>query len=139
MEARAAKAKRQSALSWVNVALRGVLEAGIVAGLAWWGIHEGTGLAAKTVLGVAAPAVGFGIWGALDFRFAGRYAEPLRLIEELAISALAALALWVIGQRGLAIALAALSVLHHALVYTLGERLLKPRAHAPGANPEPVE
>ena len=112
---------------WVNVALRGALEAGVVGALAYWGVQTADGTVGKVLLGVAAPAVGFGIWGAVDFRRAGRYAEPLRLVEELAISGLAAVALAVVGRPGLGIALATLSVVHHALVYALGDRLLEPR------------
>ena len=77
------------------------------------------------LLALAAPAAAFGIWGALDFRFAGRYAEPLRLTEELAITSLAAICLYAAGQRALAVGLAALSVGYHVLVYSAGERLLK--------------
>jgi hypothetical protein len=116
-----------SSVRWVNVALRGVLEAGVVGALAYWGVHAADGTAGKVLLGIAAPAVGFGIWGAVDFRWAGRYAEPLRLVEELVISGLAAVALAVAGQPALGIGLAVLSVVHHALVYALGDRLLKPR------------
>ena len=110
----------------LNVALRGGLEAGVVSALAYWGVHAADGTAGKVLLGIAAPAVGFGIWGAVDFRWFGRYAEPLRLTEELVISGLAAAALAVAGQPALAVGLAALSVVHHALVYALGDRLLKP-------------
>ena len=117
---------RVSPTRWVNVALRGVLEAGVVGALAYWGVHTGDGTAGKVLLGIAAPAVGFGIWGAVDFHQAGRYAEPLRLGEELVISGWAAAALFVAGRPALAIGLAALSVVHHALVYALGDRLLKP-------------
>lgn len=116
-----------SSVRWVNVALRGVLEAGVVGALAYWGVHAVDGTVGKVLLGIAAPAVGFGIWGAVDFHWAGRYAEPLRLAEELVISGLAAAALAVAGQPALGIGLAALSVVHHALVYALGDRLLKPR------------
>ena len=70
--------------------------------------------------------LGFGLWGAIDFRQAGRYAEPLRLTQELAISALAAVALYAAGQPALAIALAALSIVYHGLVYASGARLLTP-------------
>ena len=110
----------------LNLALRVCLEVGIVAALAYWGIETGESTLAKALLGIGAPLVGFGIWGAVDFRGAGRAAEPLRLAEELAISALAALALLAAGQPALAIALAALSLLYHALVRASGERLLKP-------------
>lgn len=86
------------------------------------------------LLAVVAPAVGFGIWGAIDFHPLGRAAEPLRLVEELAITGLAATGLVVIGRRGLGIAMAALSVGYHVLVYAQGARLLKPR-HAPASSP----
>ena len=116
---------RLGTVSHVNVALRAVMEAGIVAGLAYWGFTTGTSEPAKIALGVAAPLVGFGFWGAVDFHSAGRYSEPLRLIQELVISGLAALAWYTAGQHALGWALAILSLAHHALVYLLGQRLLK--------------
>jgi Protein of unknown function (DUF2568) len=118
-----------SALRLTNVALRGLMEAGIVGALAYWGVHAGDSVAAK-VLGVIAPTVGFGIWGAFDFRRTGRLGEPLRLAEELIISALAALALFVAGQHVLAWVLVCMSLLHHGLVYALGMRLLRDRPAA---------
>lgn len=108
-----------------NLAMRGVMEAGIVAGFAFWGWHAGTGPATKAALAIGAPVIGFGFWGAVDFHRAGAMAEPLRLIQELAISLLAALAFYAAGAQALAWALAALSLVHHALVYALGGRLLK--------------
>jgi Protein of unknown function (DUF2568) len=127
-----------SALRLGNVALRGLLEAGVVAALAYWGVHTGDGVVGKVVLGVLAPVVGFGIWGAIDFRDAGSLAELLRLLEELVISGVAAIALYTTGQHALAWALALLSVLHHALVYLLGMRLLDDRGagvqHAAGTD-----
>jgi hypothetical protein len=115
-------------LRLANVALRGVMEAGIVAALAYWGVKTGSTTAAKIALGVAAPTLGFGIWGAVDFRQWGALAEPLRLSEELLISGAAAVALYAAGQHALAWALAALSVAHHALVYALGMRLIEEEA-----------
>jgi hypothetical protein len=79
----------------------------------------------KILLAVGAPALGFGFWGAVDFRQAGRLAEPLRLLQELAISALAAAALYTAGQHLLGWALGLVSVVYHALVYLLGGRLLQ--------------
>jgi Protein of unknown function (DUF2568) len=115
--------------SAVNLGLRVVMETGVVAGLAYWGVQAADGTAGKLALGAGAPLVGFGIWGGWDFRAAGRLAEPLRLVQELVISLLAAAALVAAGQPALGAALAAVSVVHHALVYALGERLLEP--HAP--------
>ena len=108
-----------SPASAVNLTLRVIMEAGVVAGLLYWGIHTGDSAAGKA-------ALGFGVWGALDFRRAGRYAEGLRLAEELAISGLAAAALYTAGAHVLGAALATVSVVHHILVYAIGERLLKP-------------
>ena len=72
------------------------------------GFHTGDGTAGSLLLGLGAPALGFGFWGAVDFHRAGRWAEPLRLVQEVVVSGLAALALYVAGQHVLGGALAAL-------------------------------
>jgi Protein of unknown function (DUF2568) len=118
----------------VTLTLRVGMEAGIIAALAWWGYHSGPTTAVKIALAVAVPAAGFGFWGAVDFRHAGRLAEPLRLAQELVISGLAAAALYATGQYVLGWALAGTSVAYHALVYASGGRLLKPRP----AEPQPL-
>ncbi len=118
---------------WANVGVRAVVEGGVVAALAYWGYETGVGTASRVVLTIGAPVVGFGIWGAVDFHRFGRLAEPLRLVEELVISGLAAVALFRVGQPVLGIALAALSVTHHALVYLTGERLVQAPAPSGGA------
>ena len=111
--------------------LRAVLELGVVLALAYWGADTATNTIGKLVVGIGAPLIGFGIWGAVDFRRAGRWAEPLRLIEELAISAAAALALYSTGATGLGWALMGLSIGYHAAVYAAGRRLLDPRPRHP--------
>ncbi len=108
----------------LQLALRVSMEVGVVAALATWGVHIGNSTATEVALGIAAPLVGFGFWGAVDFHQAGSLAEPLRLVQELAVSGLAAVAWWASGQAALGAALAALSVAYHALVYLSGERLL---------------
>ena len=112
----------------LNLMLRVLMEVGVVVALADWGFHTGGGTAAKVLLGIGAPVVGFGFWGAVDFHQA-RLAELLRLTQELVISGLAAAAWYASGQHVLGIALASLSVVYHALVYASGARLLKPRDH----------
>jgi hypothetical protein len=107
--------------------LRVTMEAFVVGGFAYWGVHVGGTTWSKILLGIAAPVVGFGLWGAIDFRQAGRYAEPARLAQELVLSGLAAAAWYISGLHGVGIALAALSLVYHALVYASGARLLKPR------------
>ncbi len=116
---------RNARMSLLNLALRVLLETGIVAALAYWGYQTGGSTTGKVLLAVGAPVVGFGIWGAVDFRQAGRLAEPLRLAEELVISGLAAAALYTAGEHALGWALAGLSLVYHALVYANGQRLLK--------------
>jgi Protein of unknown function (DUF2568) len=107
--------------------LRVVMELGIVASFAYWGYELGHSTAGSIVLCLAVPTIAFGIWGGVDFRRAGPLAEPMRLVEELVISAAAAAALWSAGAPRLAVVLAALSVVYHGAVYAAGERLLNAR------------
>lgn len=111
-------------LDRLNLTLRALMETGVVLGLAYWGVAAGDGVSGKILLGVGAPVVGFGFWGAVDFRQAGPLAEPLRLAQELIVSGLAAVALYTAGQPVLAVALGGLSILYHCLVYASGARLL---------------
>jgi len=101
------------------------METGIVVALAYWGYQTGSGAIEKIGLAIGAPLLGFGFWGLVDFRQAGRAAEPLRLVQELAVSGLAALALWSAGQPLLGLLLALVSIVYHGLVYATGGRLLK--------------
>jgi hypothetical protein len=109
----------------LTLALRVLMEAGIIAAFAWRGYQAGAGTGMKILLAAGAPALGFGFWGAIDFHQAGRLAEPLRLLQELAISGLAAVALYTAGQHLLGWALGLFTIIYHALVYLQGERLLK--------------
>lgn len=109
----------------INLILRVTMETGIVVAFGFWGYHVGNGTGAKIALMIVAPLIGFGFWGAVDFHQAGRWAEPLRLTQELVVSGLAAVAWYASGQHALGIALAGLSLLYHALVYASGARLLK--------------
>ena len=112
----------------IRLTLRAIMELGVVVGFAYWGYHVGRRPGSRIALAIAAPVVGFGVWGAVDFHRFGRAAEPLRLFEELALSGLAAAGLYVAGQRPVGWALAGLSVFYHVLVYATGGRLLKPRS-----------
>jgi Protein of unknown function (DUF2568) len=111
----------------VLLALRAVMETAIVLGLAYWGWQAGSSTIAKIGLAIGASIVGFGFWGLVDFHQVGRAAELLRLVEELVISGLVALAVWSAGLPVAGVLLALLSVVYHALVYATGGRLLKPR------------
>jgi hypothetical protein len=112
-------------LKWLNVGLRALLELGIILALGYWGYRTGDKVISKLFLSIAAPALVFGFWSLVDFRRAGRVAELLRLTQELAISAVAALACYLTGAPILGSMLALLSLIHHALIYMSGETLLK--------------
>jgi Protein of unknown function (DUF2568) len=114
-----------SSVQWLILGLRAIMEAGIVVGLAYWGWQTGAGTIAKIGLAIVAPVVGFGFWGLVDFRQAGRAAEPLRLVQELAVTVLVAVALWSVGLPIAGLLLVLLSVVYHVLLYTTGGRLLK--------------
>lgn len=120
-------------LRWLNVGLRSFMEFGIVVALAIWGYHMGSSTWSRIALAVVAPLVGFGFWGMVDFHQADRWAEPLRLVQELVVSGLAAWAWYVAGQHILGLTLAGLSLVYHALVYLIGDRLLKDTPQTVGA------
>ncbi|HKJ45665.1 MAG TPA: YrdB family protein [Balneolales bacterium] len=116
-----------SKLSWFNLSLRGIMEAGIVLGLGFWGYQTGESTITRLIFSVLIPVMGFGFWGLIDFHQFGRYAEALRLVQELIISGLAAAALYTSGAHFSGLILGGISIIHHALVYPIGERLLKAR------------
>lgn len=112
----------------LRLGLRVLMEVGIVLALGYWGFHTGNSATTETLLGIGAPVLAFGFWGAVDFHQAGGLAEPLRLTQELLVSGLAAGGLYAAGQPFLGVALALLSLVYHALVYLLGARLLERRS-----------
>ena len=122
----------------INLVLRVLMEAGVVVAFAYWGVATGDSTAGKIALGIGAPVVVFGLWGAIDFHQAGRLGEPLRLAQELAISFLAAVAWYAAGRQIAGIALGAVSFVYHASVYASGHRLLRPK-HPGARGGEPVE
>ena len=107
------------------------MELGIVLAFAYWGFQTGGSTGTKILLAVGAPIIGFGFWGVVDFHQAGRLSEPLRLVEELVISGLAAVALYVAGQQTLGLVLGLLTIVYHASMYLSGERLLKDSVNQP--------
>jgi hypothetical protein len=112
-------------LKTLNLTLRAVMEAGIVGGLAYWGLQFGETTLTKITFCISAPALIFGFWGLYDFHNFGKWSEFFRLIQELVLSFIAAFALYLVDQHILGWILALISIFHHTLVYLLGERLLK--------------
>jgi len=119
-------------LQYVTLIARVTMETAVIVAFAVWGYHVGTGSAGSIVLAVLVPLVGFGVWGVVDFHQFDRFGEPLRLVEELAISGLAALGWYVTGWHAAALALVGLSVGYHVLVYAQGARLLAHHERAVG-------
>jgi hypothetical protein len=118
-------AKKTSPLIWMNLTMRWILEAGIILAFGLWGYHIGETISTKILLAIVVPLIGFGFWGLIDFHQFGHDAEWLRLVQELLIGALASVAFYVIGEYILSYTLMILSVIYHAMVYLIGERLLK--------------
>jgi Protein of unknown function (DUF2568) len=112
-------------ISRLNIVLRALMEIGIIVGVAYWGHHTGRTIVTKLVLTIGSPVLVFGFWGIIDFRQAGKFAELLRLIQELALSFLAAASVYAAGQRTCGWIIALLSIVQHILVYATGEKLLK--------------
>lgn len=110
---------------WTNLALRGLMELGIIVALASWGYHTGQTPAQRALLGIGAPVLVFSFWTFFDFRHAVPNPEPYRLVQELVLSGLAAAAWYASGQRTLGWTLAIVSIVHHALLYLLGGKLIK--------------
>jgi pimeloyl-ACP methyl ester carboxylesterase len=104
-----------STIKWINVGLRGLMELGIVIALGVWGYKTGNSAVMKILLCIVTPLVGFGLWGLVDFSGAGLMAEPLRLIQELLITGLAAIAWHSTGAQAWGWALGISSIVHHTL------------------------
>jgi hypothetical protein len=113
-----------NSLERFNVALRGLMELGIVIGLGYWGYQVGSTLLLKILLAILMPLFVFGFWGLVDFHQAGSLAEPLRLLQELTVCGLTAVALYTVGRHTLGWAMVLIAVVYHALVYLSGARLL---------------
>ena len=114
-----------SKLKWINLGLRVTMELGIVLAFGYVGYYIGRNTIQKILLCIFIPAIGFGFWGLVNFHQFGKYAETLRLGQELLVSGLAAFALYLTGMHRCGLALGILSIIYHALVYLNSERLLK--------------
>jgi hypothetical protein len=99
-----------------NEGLAFVLELLALAGLAWWGARTGSGVAASVLLGVGTPLLAAVIWGLFA---APRARIRLPMAAILAVKAIvfggAAVAVYAIGQHGLAIAFAVIALVNTTL------------------------
>lgn len=111
----------------VNVALRGVMEIGLVIGFGYWGYFIGGNATTRILYSALVPTLAFGFWGLVDFHQFHKHGEKLRLVQELVLTGLASVAFYVTGAHITAWMLALLSIVHHVLIYLTGDRLLKER------------
>jgi hypothetical protein len=105
--------------------MRWVMEVGIVLGLGYWGYHTGGSTGMRLLFAVLTPALVFGFWGFVDFRWMGKASEVVRLFQELVITGAVGYALISTGQYALGWGMIGISVVYHALVYLNGDRLVK--------------
>jgi hypothetical protein len=100
-----------------NLALRFILELCALGALAYWGFHNGQGLALKILLGVGAPLLAAVVWGVfVSPRAARPVPGPVRLLLELLVFGGAALALAAAGQGALGLALFAIYAINRLLM-----------------------
>ena len=100
-----------------NLALRFLLELGILAALAYWGFHTIRGTIPKILVGVGGPVLAAVVWGTfLSPKASVQLAAPWKLILEIVVFAVAIVALYAADQHGLALLFALLAVLSRTLL-----------------------
>jgi hypothetical protein len=101
--------------------LRFLLELALLAALAFWGFTTPDGALLKILLGVGAPVLAAAVWGMfLSPRAAMRVPGPRLVILEMALFAVAAMALSGAGQLTLAVVLAIAAVAQRVTLSVLG-------------------
>ena len=111
---------RPSALRSVNLVARLLCELGLLAALAVWGFHTGTGVAAKVALGLGAPLAAAVIWGLLVAPASRRrLADPARLVIEVLLFAAGVAALAAAGYILVAVIFAVVVAANIVLVRML--------------------
>ncbi len=104
-----------------NLALRFLLEIGVLAALGYWGFQVGSGWT-KVLLGVGAPLLAAVVWGVfLAPASSTRLSEPPRLILEIVVFASAAAALAATGHTALALAFALVAAVNRTLISVWGQ------------------
>ena len=109
-------------LKFSNLALHFVLELCAVAAISYWGFQAGAGWPLKILLGIGIPLLVAFAWG--TFRVPNDPGKapvpvpgPLRLLLELAVFALATVALVAAGRPSLAWAFGLAVLVNYALMY----------------------
>jgi hypothetical protein len=107
-----------SVMKNANLALRFLLELGVLAALAYWGFQTGQTTISKIVLGIGAPVVAAVVWGLLGAPRASWHLKGAwRLLLEVIFFGLPTVALFVAGQHLLSVAFALVFILSTILIY----------------------
>ena len=104
------------AFHWANLTVAFLLELCALAALGYWGVQTGDGPVAKTALGVGAPLLTAVLWGLFAAPRAPVSLPLARFAVQLLVFGSAALALYAIGHRALALTFAVLVVANSLLV-----------------------
>jgi hypothetical protein len=105
-----------------NLALRFLLELGVLGALGYWGFRTGDGTLMKLILGLGAPILAAVVWGTFVApKAAVTLSAPLHLLVELAVFGLATLALYRAGQTNLAAAFGLIYVINRILMTIWGQ------------------
>ncbi|MFJ2863623.1 YrdB family protein [Kitasatospora sp. NPDC087314] len=107
-------------LTVVNGGLAFGLELAMLAALCYWGFKTGSGLAARILLGIGAPALAAALWGLFLAAGGPRFRQPLavEIALKLLVLGSAALALYGTGRTTLAAVYGALVVVSVAVEYS---------------------
>ncbi|MCC6615095.1 MAG: YrdB family protein [Anaerolineae bacterium] len=101
----------------LNLALRFLLEICLLIALGYWGFSTQSEIVPKILLGIGAPLIAAIVWGVLLAPASNRrLADPLRLLAEIVIFAVGALALAAAGQPRLAVIFAVVALVNMILL-----------------------
>ncbi len=101
----------------INLGLRFALELSLLGALGYAGFQLDAGWPARLLVGIGLPLIAAVIWGLFVAPKASHLlTEPWRFAVELGLFTLGAVALWVVGQTPLALALLALFLLNRLLM-----------------------
>ncbi|NOV01651.1 YrdB family protein [Paenibacillus planticolens] len=105
-------------LQAANLGIRFLLELCLLASLGYWGFHGDKSTLLKIVLGIGTPLVATVIWGLfLSPKASIPMAQPIPFILELAVFAIAIIALYSAGKPSLAVAFMLIYIVNRTLIY----------------------
>src|SRR3954451_13717807 len=106
------------AIKAINLGLAFVLELVMIAALGYWGFQASDNILIRLLLGIGAPLIAILIWAKYNApKSATRLQGWRRTVLELAIFAVAAVALVAAGQPGLAVAFMVIVIINQVLMY----------------------